>query len=157
MKVNDAIAGFVLAVLAIAVLLHTRGFPAVHGQVFGPAVFPNVAAVVMLGCALLLVARGWRARTSEPWFVPPPWLRSPAHAGAFALVVLGVVAYIALADVVGFFIVGAVLLFLLMRVLGTRTATAAVVALLATVVIWYAFYKLLRVPLPWGILQRFAI
>jgi hypothetical protein len=25
-----------------------------------------------------------------------------------------------------------------------------------TLVIWYAFYKLLRVPLPWGVLERFA-
>ena len=24
------------------------------------------------------------------------------------------------------------------------------------IVIWYAFYKLLRVPLPWGVLERFA-
>ena len=33
---------------------------------------------------------------------------------------------------------------------------AIVVALAATVVIWYAFYKLLRVPLPWGVLTGMA-
>ncbi len=26
----------------------------------------------------------------------------------------------------------------------------------ATFVIWFAFYKLLRVPLPWGVLTKFA-
>ena len=30
------------------------------------------------------------------------------------------------------------------------------VAVIATLVIWYAFYKLLRVPLPWGVLTGFA-
>ena len=34
--------------------------------------------------------------------------------------------------------------------------TAVVVAIVGTIVIWYAFYKLLRVPLPWGVLERFA-
>ena len=39
---------------------------------------------------------------------------------------------------------------------GVRPATAALVAVVATLVIWYAFYKLLRVPLPWGVLTKFA-
>jgi len=30
------------------------------------------------------------------------------------------------------------------------------VAVIATLVIWYAFYKLLRVPLPWGVLTGVA-
>jgi putative tricarboxylic transport membrane protein len=37
-----------------------------------------------------------------------------------------------------------------------RSATAAIVAVVATLLIWYAFYKLLRVPLPWGLLTSMA-
>jgi putative tricarboxylic transport membrane protein len=33
---------------------------------------------------------------------------------------------------------------------------ALVVSTLMTLLIHYAFYKLLRVPLPWGVLQPFA-
>ncbi len=40
--------------------------------------------------------------------------------------------------------------------LGVRRGTAVVVAVVATLVIWYAFYKLLRVPLPWGVLTEVA-
>ena len=29
-------------------------------------------------------------------------------------------------------------------------------AIAGALLIWYAFYKLLRVPLPWGVLTRFA-
>jgi len=39
---------------------------------------------------------------------------------------------------------------------GVRPVPAVSVAIIGTIVIWYAFYKLLRVPLPWGVLQRFA-
>ena len=39
----------------------------------------------------------------------------------------------------------------------TRRGVAAfAVLIVASLAIWYAFYKLLRVPLPWGVLQRFA-
>jgi len=37
-----------------------------------------------------------------------------------------------------------------------RSGVAIIVAIVGTIVIWYAFYKLLRVPLPWGVLERFA-
>jgi putative tricarboxylic transport membrane protein len=37
-----------------------------------------------------------------------------------------------------------------------RPRTSAIVAVLASLAIWYAFYKLLRVPLPWGVLTPFA-
>ena len=39
---------------------------------------------------------------------------------------------------------------------GVRPMTAIIVAIGVTFVIHYAFYKLLRVPLPWGVLTRFA-
>ena len=35
-------------------------------------------------------------------------------------------------------------------------ASSLPVALVMTLLIHYAFYKLLRVPLPWGVLQPFA-
>ena len=47
-------------------------------------------------------------------------------------------------------------LFVLFLLFGVRPARAAGVAIVATLVIWYACYKLLRVPLPWGVLTRYA-
>jgi len=37
-----------------------------------------------------------------------------------------------------------------------RWMTAVVTALVTSLVIWYVFYKLLRVPLPWGVLTPWA-
>ena len=77
------------------------------------------------------------------------WWRSLA-------IVVGVAAYILFANAVGFLLLAPVLLFVWFRTLGVRTPLAVVVAIVATLLIWYAFYKLLRVPLPWGVLTRFA-
>jgi putative tricarboxylic transport membrane protein len=43
-----------------------------------------------------------------------------------------------------------------MRVLGTSWRWAMVIAVVATVAIHLAFYKLLRIPLPWGVLKDYA-
>ena len=53
-------------------------------------------------------------------------------------------------------IIAPVLLFIWFTTLGVRRKAAVVVALIATLVIWYAFYKVLRVPLPWGLLTGIA-
>ena len=42
------------------------------------------------------------------------------------------------------------------RILGASWRTTILVAVVATVLIHLAFYKLLRVPLPWGVLERWA-
>ena len=56
---------------------------------------------------------------------------------------------------VGFLILAPILLWVWFTTLGVRRMAAIVVAVVATLVIWYAFYKVLRVPLPWGVLQGF--
>jgi putative tricarboxylic transport membrane protein len=40
--------------------------------------------------------------------------------------------------------------------LGATWRTAAAVSVLATVAIHLAFYKALRIPLPWGLLESYA-
>jgi putative tricarboxylic transport membrane protein len=156
MKINDAIAGALLAVLGIAVLLATRVYPQIHGQQIGPAVFPSVVALVMIGCAVILMFNGWRSRAQQPWVSVPDWLGSRRHVTAFATVIAATILYIALGDIVGFFIIGTATLLVLFLVLRVKPVLATVTAIVATAVIWYAFYKLLRVPLPWGVFQAFA-
>jgi putative tricarboxylic transport membrane protein len=82
--------------------------------------------------------------------------RSGRHFIAFAAIVGGVAAYVLLANAVGFLLIAPALLWLWFTVLGVRRGMAVVVAIVATLAIWYAFYKLLRVPLPWGVLTGMA-
>lgn len=156
MKINDAVFGAIFALLGAMILAHVQGFPKIPGQDYGPAIFPGLVATGLIVCGILLVAGGIRHRREMPWFSAGDWTRSGTHLVAFAAVVLGVAVYVALAERVGFLLVSPVLLLLWFRVLGVRWTTAVVAALVTTLVIWYAFYKLLRVPLPWGVLTPYA-
>jgi len=156
MKINDAIIGAVLALLGVVVLLHVRSFPTIPGQQYGPALFPGTIALGFVISGALLIIGGVRHRGGAPWIAFDAWMRSMPHVRAVIAIVAGLVAYIVLADVVGFLIVAPVLLFIWFVVLGVRFKTAIVASIVTTLVIWYAFYKLLRVPLPWGILTKFA-
>ena len=160
MKVNDAVWGALFLLLSVAILLHVQSFPTIPGQKVGPALFPGVIAVGLGVCALLLIARGIVARAkgseSASWFVGGEWMRSPRHLLAFALVVGVNVFYILLVDRLGFVLTGTIYLAVLFAVFGVRFRNNLPLALAITLVIHYAFYKLLRVPLPWGLLQSWA-
>ena len=124
------------------------------GQRFGPAWFPGLIAGGLGICGLLLVGAG--ARHGGPWLVVPGWVRSRRAVLGVASVVGGLVFYIFAAERLGFYITGTLLLAFWMRVLGTSWRWAVVIALLATIAIHLSFYKLLRIPLPWGVLEKYA-
>jgi len=156
MKINDAIFGVVFLLFGVVVLVHVQGFSKIPGQQVGPALFPGLIATALAVCGVLLIINGIRRRGTQPWTETADWMRSGRHLVAFAAIVGGVAAYVFLADAVGFLIVAPLLLILWLKVLGVRTGMAAIVAVVATLLIWYAFYKLLRVPLPWGVLTKMA-
>jgi putative tricarboxylic transport membrane protein len=124
------------------------------GQKFGPAWFPGLIATGLGICGVLLIATGLRERA--PWVSAPEWIRSPRARGGIAALLGGLLVYVLAADSVGFHITGVVLLALWMRLLGASWRVTVPVAIVATLVIHFSFYKLLRVPLPWGVLERWA-
>ena len=156
MKINDAIFGAVFVLLGVVVIVHVQSFPRIPGQQVGPGLFPGLIAAAFAVCGALLIVSGVRNRAAEPWYETAEWMRSGRHFVAFAAIVGGVAAYVWLAGMIGFLIISPVLLFIWFTTLGVRRKAAVVVALIATLVIWYAFYKVLRVPLPWGLLTGIA-
>ena len=62
----------------------------------------------------------------------------------------------AVAQFLGFIITGVLLLCALMWAYGVRPILVLPVALVVTLVIHFLFYRLLSVPLPWGLLQPIA-
>ncbi len=154
MKLNDALAGVLLLALAAAVGWHIRGFPQMPGQKFGPALFPGLIAAGLAVCGALLVVRG--LRSGDAMLRLAPWTRSPAMLGNFALV-CGVLVFYALASAaLGFIVTGVALLLALFLKLHVPPTRAVVVAVAATLIIHTLFYKGLRVPLPWGVLESIA-
>ena len=65
---------------------------------------------------------------------------------------LGLLLYVLASERLGFIVTGSVMLAALMLALKVRWVSALAVAVVATLLIHIAFYKGLRVPLPWGVL-----
>ena len=156
MKFNDALSGAALAALGAVVLWHIQGFPPMPGQKYGPAWFPGLIAVGLLICGALLMIARLRAATTQPLVEPPDWVRRPRAAAGVASILGGLLFYIFAVDTLGFHITAALLLVVWSRLLRASWLLAVPMAIGATVVIHLSFYKLLKVPLPWGLFERFA-
>ena len=152
MKLNDAIFGLVLAILGALVLFTVQSFPKIPGQQVGPALFPGLIAAGILVCGIVLMVRGWRQRQAAPWVMAGDWMRSPRHVAAFVLLVASVLFYIVAAEKLGFLLTATLILTAMFYVLRVPLGKSLLIAVIASLVIHFMFYKLLRVPLPWGIL-----
>lgn len=149
----DRWVGLALAALGAVVLWTAREFPNVPGQKVGAAFLPMLAGAGLVVCALLLVLRSFRARPGPAGEAPAPL---SAGARLAPLVVVGCIgAYVLLAESLGFLIVAPVLLFVLFLAFGRGAAGALAWALAGSAVVHLAFYKMLRVPLPWGVIPPF--
>ena len=91
-----------------------------------------------------------------PWIRFEPWVQSPRHVAGFIGVIGSVVFYIVAANWLGFLLTSLIILTVLFRLFGVALGRSIVIAAIATFVIHFAFYKLLRVPLPWGVLTNYA-
>lgn len=160
MKLNDAVWGALLLLLSAALLVHVQSFPKIPGQQVGPALFPGLIAVGLAVCAVLLVIKGLAARRAvddpEPWVELDDWTSEGRYILAFVLTIGVNVFYILAVDWLGFLIVGTIYLSVLFAVYGVTLKWVVPIAIVVTLVIHYAFYKLLKVPLPWGLLQGFT-
>lgn len=160
MRVNDAVSGAILIVLALLMMNHTRTFPRLHGQEYGPDLFPLLIGAGLVVCGGLLVARGLMERRlsgrAEPLVALGPWARDPRRLIDFGCFVGGIVLYTLLSEPVGFIPLAFGLTVLLMLRFGARAAVALPAAAATTLVIHTMFAKVLLVPLPWGLLLPVA-
>lgn len=153
----DRAAGIALAVLGVAVFVSSRGFPVVPGQKLGAGFLPGIVGVGLMLCAVALVLRSLRGPAAPPASEPastagPASPAEPQRFGPPLLVVASIIAFVALAEPVGFLLVAPPCLMVLQRALGRRWGESLLWAVGATVVVHLVFYKVLRVPLPWGVL-----
>lgn len=156
MRLNDAIFGLLLLALGVTVLVVVQGFPPMPGQRVGPALFPGLIGSGLCIGGLILVVLGWQERASVPWIALQDWVRSPRHLVGFAVLVGSVVFYMLVSQRLGFILSSVIVLTALFSVLKVPLGKSLLIAIVTTLVIHFAFYKLLRVPLPWGVLTSVA-
>jgi putative tricarboxylic transport membrane protein len=156
MKLNDAIFGLVLLALGATVLVSVQAFPKIPGQPVGPALFPGLIAAGLCIAGFVLIVHGVRARALQPWLVWDDWVRSPRHVVALLVLLGSVVFYIVASTWLGFLPSAIIILVALLAALRVSLGRAVLIAVISALLIHFAFYKLLRVPLPWGVLTPYA-
>jgi len=149
---TDRWVGIALVLLAAAVLWSARSFPNVPGQKLGAGFLPMLVGAGLLLCGLVLVLRSVRG---ERYRAHPQESRAAEHIGSSLVVMGAVVFYILAADRLGFLIVAPLALLAVFKALRVGWWPSLAWALGGTAVVHLAFYKLLRVPLPWGVFRPF--
>ena len=161
--------GAAISAFAVAVLWSSSSFPNVPGQKLGASTLPTIVGAVLLVCVVLLMLRSrsgarYARQAEETRRAAAAAEKNPLLAGlpdvdASAeriLPAVGILAsiglYIAASDSLGYLLVAPVCLLIAQLSLRVRLLPAIGWALLATVAVHLAFYKLLKVPLPWGLL-----
>lgn len=151
MKISDTLVGAGFVGAGALVVAGTLAYPTLDAGHPGPALFPRIIGVLMAGLGAVLAAQGARARDATEVVA---WSRLHRSAGFVnALVVLaGALGYLLLSERLGFLLAGTLLVFGLMWRLAVPPLRALLVAIAFTGLVYFLFAKVLRVPLPLGIL-----
>jgi putative tricarboxylic transport membrane protein len=97
-----------------------------------------------------------RRQAPAPLVTLPDWTREPRHALSFGLVVADLIFYAVAVDALGFLVTAVVFLAVLMWSFGVRPRVIGPVAVGVALAVHVGFYTVLRVPLPWGLLEGIA-
>jgi putative tricarboxylic transport membrane protein len=150
-RTSDRRVGIGLALLGLAVFWSARAFPAVPGQKLGAGFLPTLVGLGLVLCAVALIVRSTRAAAYAGETAQP---RSE-HFGSSFVIIGSVIAYILFAERIGFLLIAPVSLIAVFLALRVKWSHAILWAIGGTIVVHVAFYKLLRVPLPWGVFRPF--
>jgi putative tricarboxylic transport membrane protein len=152
-RLNDAVIGAVLVIAALLMIWHTRTFPSMPGQDYGPALFPVLIGIGFIVTGAILITSGLRRRARAPMIQGGDWLRSRRHVACFLAVVLGLLAYVLVSNWLGFIPTAVILLFVwLVLFRDGKPLSSFVIAVAVTLIVNYAFTQFLLVPLPLGLL-----
>jgi putative tricarboxylic transport membrane protein len=161
MQLSDRFTGLFLVALGGLSAYGGSRLPPVPGQQIGPNVFPMVVGVGLILCGALIalgIGRHFEeeaeadlaAHSAVPLEAPQSssWAR-----GLLALVPPGLLLFYVLAvDRLGFLLTAAIIVLVSAVALGARLRLAVPIAIAAPLFVHLVFYKLLRVPLPAGLI-----
>jgi len=158
MRLPDQVTGLFLVGLGTAAAYGGWLLPPVPGQPVGPNVFPLVIGSGLALCGLAITFGIGRTFEEEEEIIPlEAGQAQPPTGKLYGLRALLPPAlllfYVAAADRLGFIVTAALIVFVTSSALGARWKLSLPLAVLAPIAIHLIFSKLLRVPLPAGLLS----
>ena len=147
---NDYIGGGIFTSLGVFIWVLTFQFPVLDDGHPGPSLFPRVLGTLFIFFGALVILSGRRAaRAKED---PPPEEEIQLNYFNPLLVIILIAAFIAIAPKLGFILTGAAILIILMMRLRVSPLKSSIISVVLIVFIFFVFAKILRVPLPHGLL-----
>lgn len=156
MRFNDSVFGLILIAFAIAEIAYSRTFPRLHGQDYGPDLFPIIIGAGLILFGGILIARGWAQRATQPMMVVGDWAQDRSNVVNVMILIGCIVFYIVFSTWLGFIPSALLIQVMLLVRLGSSLVTSLIIAAISTMVIHTLFAKFLLVPLPWGLLLPVA-
>lgn len=154
MRIDDRLFGVLICLLGVAILWHSAGFPSVGEQYYGPAMFPSVIGGSFVVSGAWLFASGLQKSRALSGLMSFPDWRGPARrVASVALMLVSILGFIYLGDRIGFQILSFATLVALYVTAGRRLLQSVGIALIVTLCLDLLFTRLLRVPLPSGLLR----
>lgn len=153
MKTSDTMVGAGFVAAGALIFTATLNYPTLEGGHPGPSLFPRILAALMVGFGTSLAAPAVLALRKKPSNATqaPPGLGPRGVVNAL-LVFTAIVVFMLVSPVLGFLLTTAAILLGLMSWLGTPVLRAALAAVGLTLFVYVIFGKVLRVPLPLGLL-----
>lgn len=156
MRFNNVIPGGLLVLFALAEIAYANTFPRLHGQNYGPDLFPTLIGIGLFVCGAILMFQGISQRAQVPMVEIGDWAQDRNNIANIAILLACMVFYILGSGSLGFIPTSLLIMIILLKRLGSNWRTSIVIAIITTFVIHTLFAKLLLVPLPWGILLPVA-
>jgi putative tricarboxylic transport membrane protein len=153
-RVNDAITGLILLIIAIAVFAYSTTFPQLTGMQFSAGFWPQTICVCLALCGVSLIFSGIKERAGgQAWVLLDEWWRQSGTVFTVFLVPGAILFYILLSDFLGFIITGLIILLVLGLRFGLKPLHAVLLAVATTLGMHFVFVDFLLVQLPWGLLE----
>jgi putative tricarboxylic transport membrane protein len=155
MRVNDAILGVLILLFSLFILFEARRYIALPGVPYGPGFFPSLIACAMfLGGSVMVIQGLWRRRETG-WCVMEPWTRNARTYITLGSIFWALLFYILFSETLGFLVTSvAMLMGLMLWTRGLkRTLSSLIISICFSVMVYMVFSRLLRVPLPRGIME----
>ena len=157
MRLPDRVTGLFLVGLGAAAAYGGWKLPTVPGQPVGPNVFPLVIGTGLALCGLAIAFGIGHSFEEEEEIIPFEGGEAPAPRGKLyglrALLPPSLLLfYVLAADRLGFILTAGLIVFVTSTALGARLKLSLPLTVLAPIAIHLIFSKLLRVPLPIGLL-----
>lgn len=150
MRFDDRIVGVALALLSLFVIWQSQQVPSVPGTRFGPSLMPTVLGIVIAGCGVVNFLGGVRSAGAAPMIDISVWKDRRRGLLAALWSILGIVFGILYMPAIGFPLFGLLYALPLMMLMGARPIAAIPVCVVVVLLAYFAFKRLLYVPLPAG-------